>query len=193
LKESHLSSSKHTTDRLPPLPLHEGQGNNPLHDVSTWERNNSCLLPEDLKQFYLNFDGVDLSWGAAVGIKNLKIGKININGLDQLLFVSTDYTSAYVLNSQIDVGDILLVYTGGDDKGGEINTEIWFRDVSLDWHYLCADFTCLLRIMATHLGINGWQLAFTPSGLSAATQAWMSMYCKERLCIDLMENIPLNP
>jgi hypothetical protein len=48
-------------------------------------------------------------------MKNLKIGKININSLDQLLFVSTDYTSAYVLNSQIDFGDIILVYTENYD------------------------------------------------------------------------------
>jgi hypothetical protein len=34
----------------------------------------------------------------------------------------------------------------------QINTEVWFRDVSLKWHYLCANFTCLLRIMVTHLG-----------------------------------------
>jgi hypothetical protein len=38
--------------------------------------------------------------------------------------------------------------------------------------------------MVVHLGIYGWQSAFTPEGASPATQQWMRMFCKERLIVD---------
>jgi len=39
--------------------------------------------------------------------------------------------------------------------------------------------------MIMHVGVHGWQLAFTPEGLSPLTQQWMMLFCRERLTMDV--------
>lgn len=38
------------------------------------------------------------------------------------------------------------------------------------WHFLADDFTNYFRMMVVHLGVRGWQQAFTPVGLSPNTE-----------------------
>lgn len=45
-------------------------------------------------------------------------------------------------------------------------SEMWFLDRSLCWHYLTPTFTSYYRLMITHLGLPEWQYAFTPYGPS---------------------------
>lgn len=45
-------------------------------------------------------------------------------------------------------------------------SEMWFLDRSLCWHFLTATFTSYYRLMITHLGLPEWQYAFTPYGPS---------------------------
>ena len=42
------------------------------HLVVSWEQRNSCMLPEDLKRFYLTSDGLLLKWSVKLD------GKFNI-------------------------------------------------------------------------------------------------------------------
>ena len=44
-----------------------------------------------------------------------------------------------------------------------------------------------MRIMVVHLGVHGWQLAFTPDGLPPSAKAWMNLFCKERLTVDVRD------
>lgn len=107
--------------------------------------------------------------------------------------------TAFIIDSHCEVGEILLLYKGTaasvtassqtDDEDGLDNShldepEVWFVDQSSRWHYICKTFTQYLRLLVIHLGIHGWQLAFTPEGLPTTTQQWMTMFCKERLVID---------
>jgi len=46
-----------------------------------------------------------------------------------------------------------------------IQPEVWFADRSGTYHYIASSFTEYLKLMASHLGIPGWQYAFTPLGL----------------------------
>jgi len=62
--------------------------------------------------------------------------------------------------------------------------EVWLIDQSSRLHYISSSFTHYFRVMIAHLGIIGWQLAFTPEGLPMQTQQWMGMFCKERLIVD---------
>lgn len=45
-------------------------------------------------------------------------------------------------------------------------SEVWFLDRSLRWHFLTSTFTSYYRLMITHLGLPEWQYAFTPYGPS---------------------------
>ena len=74
---------------------------------------------------------------------------------------------------------------------GYDNPEIWLQDSSLKWYFIADSFTQYLRLAVSHLGIIGWQNAFTTSGLSPGTQLWMRIFCKERLLMDL--NNKINP
>ena len=38
--------------------------------------------------------------------------------------------------------------------------------------------------MVVHLGIVGWQYAYTDIGLDNVTRQWMRLYCPERLAAD---------
>lgn len=69
------------------------------------------------------------------------------------------------------------------------STAIWFIDENhRHWSYICATFSDYMRLMIVHLGIIGWQGAFTPEGLSATTKEWMSAFVKERLAVDLFNH-----
>lgn len=66
----------------------------------------------------------------------------------------------YHLNSSI---TRCLVYFSGVVAQ---QSEIWFLDRSLCWHFLTATFTSYYRLMITHLGLPEWQYSFTPYGPS---------------------------
>jgi tubulin polyglutamylase complex subunit 2 len=100
------------------------------------------------------------------------------------------------------VGDVALVYDL-DGEGnvllghaGSFEPEVWFRDnrvasgaqgadLPSPWHYVARSFSCYYRLAIVHLGIIGWQFAFTPRGLAPLTVQWMRLYCPERLCLDM--------
>ncbi|CAM9280137.1 unnamed protein product [Pylaiella littoralis] len=42
-------------------------------------------------------------------------------------------------------------------------------------------------MMVVHLGVLGWQQAFTPVGLSPNTEQCMRLYCPDRLLFDQLE------
>ena len=43
-----------------------------------------------------------------------------------------------------------------------------------------------------YLGIIGWQDAYTPEGLTDVTYQWMSMYCKARLLVNIINQKKLS-
>uniref|UniRef100_A0A8C9PR43 Tubulin polyglutamylase complex subunit 2 n=1 Tax=Spermophilus dauricus TaxID=99837 RepID=A0A8C9PR43_SPEDA len=56
------------------------------------------------------------------------------------------------------------------------DTEIWFLDRALYWHFLTDTFTAYYRLLITHLGLPQWQYAFTRYGISPQAKQWFSMY-----------------
>ncbi|CAM9372392.1 unnamed protein product, partial [Ascophyllum nodosum] len=96
--------------------------------------------------------------------------------------------AAFSLDSLCEVGVVALVYGGaplnisysrqcaGSDKlkGASVaeltNPEVWLQDLSCRWHFLADSFTSYFRMMAVHLGVLGWQQAFSPVGLSPNTK-----------------------
>lgn len=114
-------------------------------------------------------------------------------------------SAAFILDSHCEIGDVVLMYrtkpagNKNSDDAHDSSTdnqplpldspcyeepEVWLIDQSSRWHYLCKTFTQYLRLLVIHLGVHGWQLAFTPEGLPNTTEHWMTLFCKERLIID---------
>ncbi|CAN0091622.1 unnamed protein product [Ectocarpus sp. 4 AP-2014] len=67
------------------------------------------------------------------------------------------------------------------------NPEVWLQDLSCRWHFLADGFTSYFRMMVLHLGVLGWQQAFTPVGLSPTTEQCMRWFCPDRLLFDQLE------
>jgi hypothetical protein len=131
-----------------------------IDQLHSWEKaNEPYLLPDDLTSFYSIFNGVSLHWDVSIGQKNVSVGEIKLNDLKELRQVESSHQASFILNSQTDVGDIILVYdysssNVNDDKHPHqgLKSEIWFRDSAFNWYYMCSTFKQLFRLMITHLG-----------------------------------------
>ncbi|CAM9313195.1 unnamed protein product [Choristocarpus tenellus] len=106
--------------------------------------------------------------------------------------------AAFALDSHSDVGRVALVYkTPASVQPGELRREglarglanpaIWLQDLACGWHFMADGFSSYFRLIVVHLGVLGWQHAYTPMGFSPATQQWMRLYCPDRLLFDQME------
>ena len=197
-------------------------------EILKWEKTHSPFrLPLDLKNFYLLFNTLDLSWCVENAEKNVYIGAIKVRKINDMrkativdaivechrwkdLGISVadiKGSTAFVFDT-CDNGDIAFIYQNSKNDHGidndnsynynsnniELvnstqhsfdNPSVWLIDGCGRYHYICASFKQYLRLMVTHLGIRGWQAAFTPEGLSPQTNSWMNVFCKERLITDL--------
>lgn len=180
------------------------------HDIVSWERKNMPYkLSPDLRGFYSMFNGLYVKWGCAVGDNVLPVGEIRVNSMEALIripidgrFVTSELAqaevtppdhscAAFLLDSLCEYGQIIAVFrppASGDDSP---EPEVWFQDLSARWHFISYTFKQYMRVMCLHLGINGWQMAYTADGLPLTTQQWMRVYCKERLCVDLYNAMSL--
>ena len=70
---------------------------------------------------------------------------------------------------------------------------VWFCDQERTWHFLADSFTAYYRLLIVHLGILGWQYAYTPQGLDPLTTQWMRLYCPQRLMLDLQHSQDAQP
>ncbi|KAI9202998.1 uncharacterized protein BJ171DRAFT_425860, partial [Polychytrium aggregatum] len=63
--------------------------------------------------------------------------------------------------------------------------QVWFQETKPgegagSWFRIAKSFTAYFRLMIEHMGIHGWQLAFTDSGLPPAVLDWMCFYVPAR-------------
>ncbi|CAD5117222.1 DgyrCDS6017 [Dimorphilus gyrociliatus] len=89
----------------------------------------------------------------------------------------------FELDSCDSLGKICLVYL--DTKPGiqAHNSEIWFLDRSLQWHYLADTFYNYFHLIVVHLGISDWQYLFTSYGLPPQNRKWFELYTPIRLMV----------
>lgn len=73
-------------------------------------------------------------------------------------------------------GKVCLVYRNVKKGVVSLDTEIWFLDRALYWHFLTETFTAYYRLLITHLGLPQWQYTFTSFGVSPQAKQWFNMY-----------------
>ncbi|XP_076027119.1 tubulin polyglutamylase complex subunit 2 [Genypterus blacodes] len=179
----------------------------------SWEQKNTCILPEDLRDFYLTTDGFTLSWSVKLDNERVPIGCMMVNSVSRLCpllqpvspfslpnaptLADLDWEESgtegesgcapaaphfdprsriFELDSCSGNGKVCLVYKNCTPGVVAQNSEMWFLDRSLCWHFLTATFTSYYRLMITHLGLPEWQYAFTPYGPSPQAKQWASLY-----------------
>ncbi|XP_025942880.1 tubulin polyglutamylase complex subunit 2 isoform X2 [Apteryx rowi] len=169
------------------------------HTIISWEQKNSCVLPEDLKNFYLMTDGFQMTWSVKTDDTPMPLGSMVINSVSKLCRLGG--SSMYTLPNAPTLADLEddTDEEGNEDKpekphfdsrslifeldpcngNGKVclvykhtkpvvspDTEIWFLDRALYWHFLTKTFTAYYRLLITHLGLPQWQYAFTSYGVS---------------------------
>uniref|UniRef100_A0A8D0B1N1 Tubulin polyglutamylase complex subunit 2 n=1 Tax=Salvator merianae TaxID=96440 RepID=A0A8D0B1N1_SALMN len=179
------------------------------HAIVSWEQKNACVLPEDLKNFYLMTDGFHLTWSVNVDDNPMPLGSMTINSIAKLSRLGG--SPAYSLPNAPTLADL----EEADDEGGNEDdppkphldsrslifeldpcggngkvclvykntkpvvtpdSEIWFLDRALYWHFLTKTFTAYYRLLITHLGLPQWQYAYTSYGISPQAKQWFNMY-----------------
>ncbi|XP_068691129.1 tubulin polyglutamylase complex subunit 2-like [Montipora foliosa] len=58
------------------------------HIIFTWEQKNMCILPEDLKSFYLTTNGLLIQWSIKFDGSVLPLGKMELNAVASLILLS---------------------------------------------------------------------------------------------------------
>jgi len=172
--------------------------------IHHWEQSYSCVLPLDLKNFYLTMDGLLIQWDVKVADKTKALGNIDINSIESLTCLKEHFTTLGVdfnmLNDLLDGGNdgqgrvkpnikdkmFLLqcnVFYGKvcwvmpkDTDVRSTKSTIWFLDRSLQWHFLSSSFTQYFRMLVYHMGIQGWQYSFTNIALPSDTQKWFHYF-----------------
>nr|XP_031294802.1 tubulin polyglutamylase complex subunit 2 isoform X2 [Camelus dromedarius] len=54
------------------------------HMISSWEQKNNCVLPEDLKNFYLMTNGFHMTWSVKLDEHTIPLGSMAINSISKL-------------------------------------------------------------------------------------------------------------
>uniref|UniRef100_F6VUY6 Tubulin polyglutamylase complex subunit 2 n=1 Tax=Monodelphis domestica TaxID=13616 RepID=F6VUY6_MONDO len=209
--------------------------------ITAWEQENDCILPDDLRNFYLMTNGFHMLWNVKLDNYPVPLGSLMINSLMKLN--QLHQSSVYLLPNSPSLGDLeededegvlqgslqvifdrqsrpflkcslcarnhdksLFVPNGDDpekphfdsrnrifeldscsgngkvclvykrDKPAPQDSEIWFLDRALYWHFLSDSFTTYYRLLITHLGLPQWQYAFTSYGISPQAKQWFNMY-----------------
>ncbi|XP_069324549.1 tubulin polyglutamylase complex subunit 2 isoform X2 [Eulemur rufifrons] len=135
------------------------------HMISSWEQKNNCMMPEDLKNFYLMTNGFHMTWSVKLDASEDQPEKPHFDSRSVI----------FELDSCNGNGKVCLVYKTGKPALAQ-DTEIWFLDRALYWHFLTDTFTAYYRLLITHLGLPQWQYAFTSYGISPQAKQWFSMY-----------------
>ena len=181
------------------------------HDIAAWERKNiPYKMSPDLRGFFSMFNGLFVKWSCAVGDAVIPVGEIRVNSMESFIripidgrFVTSELAqaqvsppdphtcAAFLLDSFCEYGQIIAVFRPSAVSEDVPEPEVWFQDLSARWHFISHTFKQYMRVMVLHLGIIGWQMAYTADGLPLSTQQWMRVYCKERLCVDLHNQISL--
>ncbi|KAF6216174.1 hypothetical protein GE061_000514 [Apolygus lucorum] len=168
--------------------------------LNSWEQRHSCILPFDLKNFYLSTDGFLLTWCFCNGGEEIPIGNLHINSLSKLRrlagvngnfgdvesspslldldpFVSKSQKERPLFKSTCKVfeldtcRDVASVCLVYVEH--KINPSIWLLDRSLEWHFLSPSFTQYFRMMLVYQGLPEWQYNLTTIGLAPWAQQLM--------------------
>ncbi|GBG31391.1 Tubulin polyglutamylase complex subunit 2 [Hondaea fermentalgiana] len=141
--------------------------------VKQWERDHGVAVAADLLDFLQATDGILVRWAVPLFGRVKDIGCLHVNSLRFIDPVASEdlrgspiaSRQAFALGKQKRVGLTALVYPRRYVSRREDQPEVWFCDLSGSWHFMAARFADYFRLALVHLGIRGWEYAFTPGGL----------------------------
>ncbi|KAI8898046.1 hypothetical protein BC833DRAFT_658118 [Globomyces pollinis-pini] len=166
----------------------EFQKNTPTtsKEIQLFQRGNLFSLPIDLIDFLKQYNGFDLKWfnqftkHDPYNQQLIEIGSIKFNRFSDIIKHDGKFSAnclpkfgvVYFLE-EYEFGRICLCIIKGTFK-----PEIWlYSSTDSHWYFITHSFTCYFRLLVANLGIKGWQLAYTCTGIPSFTFNWMCYYC----------------
>ncbi|KAM4053110.1 tubulin polyglutamylase complex subunit 2 isoform 3-T4 [Anomaloglossus baeobatrachus] len=74
------------------------------HTLVSWEQKSSCMLPEDLKNFYMMTNGFHMSWSVKMDDSPVQVGSMVINSISNLIHLKG--SSSYSLPNSPTLADL---------------------------------------------------------------------------------------
>uniref|UniRef100_A0A9L0TI78 Tubulin polyglutamylase complex subunit 2 n=1 Tax=Equus caballus TaxID=9796 RepID=A0A9L0TI78_HORSE len=74
------------------------------HMISSWEQKNNCVLPEDVKNFYLMTNGFHMTWSVKLDEHVIPLGSMAINSISKL--TQLNQSSMYSLPNAPTLADL---------------------------------------------------------------------------------------
>ncbi|XP_026465173.1 tubulin polyglutamylase complex subunit 2-like [Ctenocephalides felis] len=153
--------------------------------LNSWEQRHCCILPQDLKEFYLSTDGLKLVWSYEYSPQDLReVGYMHIRSITEFVQLSTlkdeleqnpvedapriGQKSRIIEFDNIDnLAKVLMIY-----EESEKTPKFWLLDLPSEhnnnkqqWTLLANSFSQYLRMSIAHLGLPQWQLCFSKQGM----------------------------
>lgn len=158
-------------------------------------------LPEELKEFLCVANGFTLEWSIRVRSVEHPIGCLKIWPLDRMTLLEqphqTDDVQACEIHKLLPMRRgsdyevlqlcqptprealVLVIFSNAD------KSEVWFRDVSMEWIFISDGFKSYVRLLIEHLGILHWHYAYSPAGVDPTTDYWLRLLAPARSRISL--------
>ncbi|KAL3909480.1 MAG: hypothetical protein SGPRY_009410 [Prymnesium sp.] len=166
-------------------------------EIRMWEASHAPVkLPEDIKSFYLQLNGLAPCWDIWLTTSPVALGCMHATSLSELkpvpesVFCSGPGTideslppelavaglRAYDLDSTCTSGRVCIFL-------GNAEPQVWFQDNSCMWYFIASSFTDYFRLMVLNLGLPRWQYAYTEAGLDPVAKQWFKLLAPARLDI----------
>jgi tubulin polyglutamylase complex subunit 2 len=167
-------------------------------ELSAWEREHGLLLPDDMRDFYQLWDGLECRYDVVHHARDtIPLGRLAINPL--LLLRPADpaclrdgcdvprpglpaASSAaglrpFDLDAECESGRVIAFFGA---VGSPRRVEIWFQDAGGELSRLAGSFAEYFRLAALHAGLPQWQYAYTEAGLDRTTRQWFRLLAPMR-------------
>ena len=155
------------------------------------ETTTSFALPPDLTEFLGISNGFALEWCVRVRTEEHCVGCLKVWPLDRMSLLEqpqrSDDMQAYQINEllpqQRGIDYELLVIDQPSPREAVVlvlfnrskRTQVWFKDVSSAWFYICEGFKPYVRLLVEHLGIRNWHYVYSPRGVDPTTEFWLHL------------------
>lgn len=154
------------------------------HKIIRWELENAVQLPTDLKDFLIVCNGMKLEWGFQSRDHVVDVGRVEIRPVEDWEKLDCGgLGTAWCFQDCPGFGKVCLVYDSTKPAAS-----IYFLESSTKKYYvLAASFTAYFRLLVVHMGVLGWQMAWTEQGLRQGTMDWLALFAPKRLRRDKVE------
>ena len=157
-------------------------------EISSWEYKHCIFLPNDMKEYYLNENGMLLTWSIKIGVNIYRVGRVSIRQLNQIKTVQVKASLKQNLKFELpivlvsiddnpSVGSVCLMYKLKGNLVERVefpwdNPSICLLRQDGKIEILTDNFTNYFRLMIAYAGLEEWANKVLGMHLSPVAKQW---------------------